>query len=397
MRSDLRQVFFLAVFWFLCTIFVFFIPWWNANNNGNEAVENVEIEEELQMDEPVSIEFDWILRIWIYQGMESFNDTFSIFIENFKKNYWGDITIVPLSVHDITWEKVDLLLLPYDLLTGLELKTLLFQEDIKTLFIPQLSEFMTKHTEFIPFGIDQPVMYGLSSLWIGLDGLNQSAQNRNPTRSYAPFNFWISESEDVLDNSLISAQQVIDFIEVNNIWGFSDRINFTPTTQDLQSRLLNSIQWSSDNCKKHPLWCLIEKKMLGVARGFKSNYNEGFDSNLIERLYPYEGKLPFVRLYGFVLPSDTEQYAMATQFILDYMDYAFSDGSLSLAKDLKLIPVFQNEYKVSCHQDDCWLPQKFYILEGAFEKIKRFVDDQTFWWVIEKKVQPNLYLNTTLL
>jgi hypothetical protein len=59
---------------------------------------------------------------------------------------------------------VDLLLLPYDLLTGLELKTLLFQEDIKTLFIPQLSEFMTKHTEFIPFGIDQPVMYGLSSL-----------------------------------------------------------------------------------------------------------------------------------------------------------------------------------------------------------------------------------------
>ncbi|MBQ9553456.1 hypothetical protein IJU97_00360 [bacterium] len=57
------------------------------------------------------------------------------------------------------------------------------------MFISQLKTFVENHKEFLPFGIDLPVMYGLSSLGDGADGLIEGSSNRNPTRSYLSFNF----------------------------------------------------------------------------------------------------------------------------------------------------------------------------------------------------------------
>ena len=88
---------------------------------------------------------------------------------------------------------------------------------------------------------------------------------------------------------------------------------------------------------------------------------------------------------------------MAIQFILDYMDFAFWDWEASLAYDAHLIPVFDNEFQKNCRQDSCWLVQNFTVLEDSVWKIERFMDDNAYWSVIEKKVQPNLYLNNTFL
>jgi hypothetical protein len=56
------------------------------------------------------------------------------------------------------------LLLPYDLLTGLNLNPFVFEEDITPLFISQLRNFVKENDTFMPFGIDIPVMFGKSSL-----------------------------------------------------------------------------------------------------------------------------------------------------------------------------------------------------------------------------------------
>ena len=268
----------------------------------------------------------------------------------------------------------------------------------KNYIISQLRNFVKENDTFMPFGIDIPVMFGKSSLWNGLDWLILWSQNRNPTRSYAPFNFWISDNSSTLDNSIISAQQVIDFIEVNNVWGFDTWVDFTPANKDLQDRLLKSIQWSSELCNQYPLSCLLDKWLLWVAWWFKSNYNDHFEESLKMWTYPYQWKLPFVRLYGFVLPTDAKEYLMALYFVSNYMvEFSFWDWKNSMALDSKLSPVFQNEYEANCRQDACSLSQSFTILEDAYWKILKLLNDSAFWNVIEKKVQPNLYLEKTLL
>jgi hypothetical protein len=88
---------------------------------------------------------------------------------------------------------------------------------------------------------------------------------------------------------------------------------------------------------------------------------------------------------------------MAAQFILDYMDNAFSEWWESISYSLWLVPVFQNEYTSFCYQDACGLQSQINVLEDGFSKIDRFYKDSVLWNVISKKVQPNLYLSNTLL
>ena len=194
MKSELRQVFFMAVFWFLCTAFVFFVPWWNSNKEGvsdsQEVIEDTLTWETLEVVDS----YEWkILRLWVVQNNNQFNSALDSSIRSFRSNYWWDVEIVSISPSSFSWTDidVDLLLLPYDLLTGLNLNPFVFEEDITPLFISQLRNFVKENNTFMPFGIDIPVMYGKSSLWNGLDWLILWAQNRNPMRSYAPFNFWI--------------------------------------------------------------------------------------------------------------------------------------------------------------------------------------------------------------
>jgi hypothetical protein len=54
MKTQLQQLFFLSVFCFLCTVFVFFVPWGSSSNDEEEVSEsdsNIAVEEEAPVQE----------------------------------------------------------------------------------------------------------------------------------------------------------------------------------------------------------------------------------------------------------------------------------------------------------------------------------------------------------
>lgn len=398
------QLFFLSLFWFLCTVFVFFVPVWSSDKDVSEDGQNQDVSVDEINNEQINlsvqdqdVKFEWVLRVAIKKWM--IKESLSRFVDKFISQHWGNVEYVEVSSPEqrksLKW--IDLYLIPYDVSSWLEFRDITFQEDISQFFISQLKDLVRERKNLIPFWIDLPVIFGLSSISEWMDWLVNDATNRSPSRSYWPFNFWISDNLSTYDNSLISSQQIVDFIEVNNVGAFSQWVDFTATTQELQKRLLDAIQWSSELCKQNPLQCLIEKKLLWVAWGFKSDYNQEFENILYQKGYPYEGKSQFVRLYFFAIPNDAENYSMAIQFILDYMDNAFSDWNTSIPKAIWLVPVFENEFLQLCYQDSCWLSNNVSILEDGFSKIDRFFNDSVLWKVLWKKVQPSLYLMNTLL
>lgn len=83
----------------------------------------------------------------------------------------------------------DLVLLPYDFLASTRIKTIGFQEDIRPLFIPQLQTFVEQHPDFLPFALDPAIMYGLSGLQAGVDGLYAAFQNFEPKTAVSTFSF----------------------------------------------------------------------------------------------------------------------------------------------------------------------------------------------------------------
>lgn len=400
MKTQLQQLFFLSLFCFLCTVFVFFVPWGSSENDNDEQVDQVQQNEGNPVVNTVEVEpvkFSWTLRIALRSWM--LNDSLKSFIENYKNVHWGDIEVVEVESPD-EWQSlewIDLYLFPYDQIVWMKFSPINFQEDIASIFIPQVKDFVSEHKDIIPFWIDVPVMYGLADFSDGMDSLVANAQNWKPARPHGPFNFWISDNIATYDNSLISSHQIIDFMAVNDVWAFGQWVDFSTPSQELQQWLLSSIQWNSDICKKYPLPCLMEKNLLWVAWWFHSDYDQGFEWKFKEWKYPYEWESQFVRLYGLAVDENTENESMAFQFILDYMDYAFVDWWTSLSNSIWLAPVFQNEFSKYCYQDACGLESKISILEDGFSSIKRFYEDSVFRRVVSKKIQPNLYLTNTLL
>lgn len=397
MKTELKQLFFLSLFCFLCTAFVFFVPWGSSQKDDSDELISQVVDGTYESETQEYIQFTGVLRVAVNEWM--LDSDIASFAENFKSVYWWNIEFIevdsPNKWQSLKW--IDLYIIPYDVTSWLQFQDIPFQEDISNLFIPQLKKFVLSHGGLIPFWVDLPIMYWMSNLLEWNDWLVYSASNWKPVRPHWPFNFWISDNIATYDNSLISSQQIIDFIDVNDVWAFSQWIDFTASSQELQQWLLTSIQSSSDVCKEYPLACLLEKNLLWVAWWFKSDYDKSFENEFTEKWYPYEGKLPFVRLYTLGVAKDSENLAMAYQFILDYMDKAFSEEWRSLAQSVWLVPVFLNEYQSLCYQDACGLKSNFNILEDGFSKIERFYKDSVFWKVLWKKIQPNLYLVNTLL
>lgn len=83
----------------------------------------------------------------------------------------------------------DLVLLPYDFLADTPSKAIGFQEDIRPLFIPQLQTFVEQHPDFLPFALDPAIMYGLSGLQEGVDGVYLAFQNFEPKTAASTFSF----------------------------------------------------------------------------------------------------------------------------------------------------------------------------------------------------------------
>lgn len=389
MRSQIKQVLFLAIFGVLCTAFVIFVPWGtnpiesretslknpNLQGENSDSLSGDIITDQNFVTETLSISLkDWLL-----------SDDLLAFSNIFMGKHGWAITF-------LTWEQrtnTDLSLIAFDDFTGMKASEVRFQEDITPLFIPQIENFLDQHKNFLPIAFDPAVMIGLSGLQAGLEGLELVFSRWNPRSNLSSFSFGLYNDPNLADQNLLLAQQLEDFIRFNDVGAFSQWIKMNQLLPSQQSKLQQLYTLSSV-----PNF-LLHRGLLGIQFWFRSFYQKKLDPRLIVQYYPYQYTGLPVRLYGFVINPNSKSRKMIDQFLLDYMDGAFQEDSSFLMSGM--IPVFQNQFTRFCGENACELPSDFVVLENWKSKIQKFLNDRLLWKTIEKKVQPDLYLKNASL
>ena len=397
MRSQLKQVLFLAVFGILCTAFVIFVPWGTSPAESGTATlseQNEWTENSDSSNESLSFLTG---SLTLALPTEKVSPELKQFLQNFSQKYGVNIALTG-AMDERSRSKLtswaDIQLLPYDLFSGVQAQKIAFQEDIRSLFIPQLQEFVGKRSDFLPFALDPAVMYGLTGLESDFDGLYAAFSDFRPRLQNAAFGFWISNTPALYDQNLILAQQLEDFVQFNDVGAFQQWIAMHGSTQALRQKLRNNIQSSSQFCLQEPIACLLQKKLVGVGRGFASDVSSALKEQFVSHFIPYQYVGLPVRLYGFVVLPGANR-ALVDQFLLEYMDLAFQTSAPFLGSGM--IPVFQNQFSQFCGADTCSLPQELVILENGPAKIEKFFNDKLLQKIIEKKLQPDLYLKNASL
>lgn len=159
----MKQVIFLALFGLLCSVFVFFVPWGASPAESetptlSEQLESAETSESSFPEKP-SLTGKLTLAI----SSEKVSPELKQFLQAFSKRHGVEVALAGV-IYEEDGQKfasgADLQLLAYDHFSGVAAQKILFQEDIRPLFIPQLQEFVGQHSDFIPFSLDPAVMYG---------------------------------------------------------------------------------------------------------------------------------------------------------------------------------------------------------------------------------------------
>ena len=148
-------------------------------------------------------------------------------------------------------------------------------------------------------------------------------------------------------------------------------------------------------CEKNPVYCLVKKKLIGIWRWFSSSIPD--DWEILKFKYPYEYVGDLVRLYVIWVSNLWDNPNFVYQFLLDYMDRAFSEQWDSIVDSFWMIPVFQNEYDKKCALNGCWLGSSLSIMWNNVERFHSFLEDWMLKRIIEKKIQPDLYFKYTSL
>lgn len=387
MKSQLRQVLFLAFFWVLCTAFVIFVPWGASPDGSWDNSGEQESQQEENSDFLSGNAFEKKFTQTLYIGLknELLTQTFLDFSNAFTKKHWG--TIVFLTWDNLSW--VDLILKAFDNRKNEKYAPIHFQEDIKTLFIHQLWEFIDQHKDFLPVAFDPAVMVWLPWLQAWLDGLESLFTQRKPKTTLSSFSFWLFEDQTLTDQNLLLAQQLEDFIRFNDVGAFSQWIEMNHFLLWQQGKLQELQKLSSD-----PIF-LIHRGLLGIQFWFQSFYQKSQNPDIAVHYYPYQYIGLPVRLYGFVVNPSIQNRQMVDQFLLDYMDGAFGKWNPFLFSGM--MAVFRNQFAKQCGEGVCWLPSDFVILSGWQAKVQKFLNDKLLWKTIEKKVQPDLYLRKASL
>lgn len=401
MKSQIRQILLLAIFWFLCTVFVFFVPR-GAGTSKSETINNTK-----QNTQDQNSDFSSWSReqqkgtgeFWLLTHPQVSTELLSGFTNDFFEKRGIRVRFKEISLLSGNELSGDLALLPYDLLADSPIKSIEFQEDIRSLFIPQLGAFLGQHSDFLPFALDPAIMYGLSGLQGGIDGLYAAFQNFNPKTAASAFSFWLYEPRKdsgieptQLASNLLFAQQLEDFIRFNDVGAFQQWLAMNNLTSEQQHKLRNFIFIST-----LPL-TPIRKGFLEIDFDFFSSFWKLESNDFITvQWYPYQYVGLPSRLYGFAIPASGGQRELVNQFLLDYMDRAFASWENALAMKAKMLPVFQNEFQANCWTSACDLPAEIVVIEKGTEKIQRFLQDKLLWKVIEKKVQPDLYFREASL
>lgn len=134
-------------------------------------------------------------------------------------------------------------------------------------------------------------------------------------------------------------------MQFNDVGAFQQWVAMHSNMSNFQQKLLGSVQTSSKLCLQEPIACLLHKQLLGVGRGFASDFSLALKEQLISYFSPYQYVGLPVRLYGFVVLPGANR-VLADQFLLDYMEGAFQTSDSFLGSGM--IPVFQNQFAQFC-------------------------------------------------
>jgi hypothetical protein len=176
MKRDLLQILLLSIFWFICTVIVFFVPWWSDTSSSEEEGSDITETGQNLTENNVVIDSDFYSWAQINLAIsETINTTdMQKFVNDFSKKYWWKVNlyIIKPPYSWLNFQDINIVIMPYEFLSWIEIQDINFQEDISELFVPQLRKLVKENKKILPFSIDIPIFYWLTWLSDWLDWLH---------------------------------------------------------------------------------------------------------------------------------------------------------------------------------------------------------------------------------
>lgn len=385
MKSQLRQVIFLSLFWLLCCIFVFFVPWRNSTSEeqSKDPVLEVTSSEKILEEESDLPELTGKLVFLVDEKVK--NPHFMSFLSWFSQKNGIEIDLITRLSGD---QKADIFLFPYDQLEFIS-SPLRFSQDLNSYFLTGVHEILNKDG-FIPYGIDPLIAYSLPGL-IESEDIIQTFQNRKPERGSASFLFWPYQDSQFYDQNLVFALMLNDFVKYNDYGAFHSWLDML-ASPDLRKQEFQFFQ-KIPECEWKVLSCLIKKWFLAYGFAFASQTQ--FDKEFKTIPYPYNYEGAPVRIYGFMISESSPLRRWAEMLIGAYLQLSDSDIA-RLTSQSGFLSVFPSVYIQQC-RDLCLSLEKMRILRDSKLIVEELFNDFWFKKLEQKKLNPDLYLERALL
>ena len=324
-----------------------------------------------------------------------------------KFDFIDNLNIYRSLLSDNNFNQTSLILLPYDWIENIQLRTFTFQQNLDSVFDPLISPIVwSSSIKFLPFSADPVIMYTLS--WYqhpsNFSEVFEFVSNRaakNPL--YFPIFFWITsedydnkwflrEYQDIIRYSLM--HYFTTYRDDNSLWKWIDSNVFENYNINNLNTILSAI--SNDSCEDFPSICFQLYNFAAIRFGFLSDadivrqYFSNKKSNFIN-----SSKEPIifstlespVRIWWWVIPNslqDVKTINAVYTFLVYYMNnhdkYDLWNSTL---------PVFTWNTRLF---DNIYIWLRGYILQTWWDFINNAKKQKFFWQLIEYQISAKDYL-----
>ncbi len=411
MRRELVQVFALAGFWILTSIFTLYISFGSLEKETTDSV----VIDDSRLYSGTSSEDLWAKdfssdELFLSIPDNLWNSGFQNFLLNFQENYWAKVTL------DFYWENVssahsfsgiDVALVAYEMLDSLITEEVHFQENLSALFHPALNAIFEQRADFLPYALDPLLTFSFQKLDFPFrlsEFSNYLASWKKKHRFAIPF-LWFLKKDGLEKNNQIFAFWIDRLLQVNDISGFKIFVeNYAQTLDETEfslSFLEKSEIWST--CLQNQALCLFVQGIVDLYFGTFSDRKtlellmKDLDSTqrkLEITSFPYQVFGYPTKLYGLVVLSG-QSSPLTDQFLLDYLQLMFQDD-LSLRENS--FSAFKDLYDQQCQESVfCKLFTQLDLLDLWNQRVNEVLSDPFLINILQKKLDPSLFFKNTSL
>lgn len=322
-------------------------------------------------------------------------------------NFIDNLNVYKSFVYNNSFDQADLILIPYDRVESVPIRTFTFQQDLSTVFDQLISPIVwNDKTNFLPFAADPVVMYTLnwyespSNFW----EIFEFISNWNPKNPlYFPVFFWITSEDYENEWFLREYQDIIRYAlmhyfttyrDGNSLWKRIDSNVFENyNTKDL-STILNAI--STPACEDFPSICFQLYNFVAIRFGFLSdadvvrqyfsNKKSEFGSTSKEPILFSTLESP-LRVRWRSIPASLQDvktinwvYAFLVYYMNNHAKYNLRSSTL---------PVFIWDTRLF---DNIYVWLRWYILQSWWDFLNNLPNWKSFWQMIEYQISAKDYL-----